>query len=243
MQLSQPKFALQTTLFLLLLIAAANTPAAESAMSSGERQSQPITDFNSSSLSGSGFATSNAVPTARDERADRPVPDDLRLFHIPLVGKIQDIGFRVATGDGGKFDDLTQQAFFVDFRLPWTWSPWTNVTASPILAFETGRFSHSSENRYFASLGPTLRLAADRWRVPLFMDLGLSPTIIDGSTYGDHDFGTSFNFTSHIGLGLRFGQSKNHVVKLRYQHISNGGIDEVNPGVNMIGFDVVLWAR
>ena len=77
----------------------------------------------------------------------------------------------------------------------------------------------------------------------MFMDLGLSPTIIDGATYGDHDFGTSFNFTSHIGLGLRFGQSKNHVVKLRYQHISNGGIDEVNPGVNMIGIDVVLWAR
>lgn len=243
MPMSQTKFILQTTLFLLLLITAAITRAAESAAPSGERQSPPITDFESNSLSGSGFATSNAVPTTRDERADTPVPEDFGLFHIPLVGKIQDFGFRVATADGGKFDDLTQQAFFVDFRLPWTWSPWTNITASPMLAFETGRFNQNSQNRYFASLGPTLRLAADRWRVPLFMDLGLSPTIIDGSTYGDHDFGTSFNFTSHIALGLRFGRTRNHVVKLRYQHISNGGIDAVNPGVNMIGVDFVLWAR
>ena len=243
MQLSQTKFVLHIALFLLLLNTAAITRATESAAPSGERQSPPITDFDSNSLSGSGLTTSNAVPTTRDDRADTPVPEDLRLFHIPLVGKIQDFGFRVATADGGKFNALTQQAFFVDFKLPWTWSPWTNFTASPILAFETGRFKHGSESRFFASLGPTLRLAADRWRVPLFMDLGLSPTIIGGSTYGDQDFGTSFNFTSHIALGLRFGQTKNHVVKIRYQHISNGGIDAVNPGVNMIGFDVVLWAR
>ncbi len=237
MQISRPKFVLQTGLFLLLFNTAATTRATESATPSGERQSPPITDFESNSLSGSGFATSNAVPTTRDERADTPVPEDFSLFHIPLVGNIQDFGFRMASADGGKFNDLTQQAFFVDFRLPWTWSPWTNFTASPILAFEIGRFNQGSENRYFASLGPTLRLAADRWRVPLFMDLGLSPTVIDGSTYGDQDFGTSFNFTSHIALGLRFGRTKNHVVKLRYQHISNGGINNINPGVNMVGID------
>jgi len=240
MQLCRTSSIYQAALFLLLFIAV-TTHARESAAPSGERQSPPIT--NSSSLSGSGFATSNAVPTTRDERIDTTVPDDISLFHIPLVGKIQDFGFRVASGDGGKFDDLTQQAFFVDFKLPWTWSPWTNFTASPILAFDIGRFEQGSENHYFASLGPTLRLANDRWRVPLFIDVGLSPTIIDESTYGDQDFGTSFNFTSHIALGLRFGESRNHVVKLRYQHISNAGIDEVNPGVNMIGVDVVFWAR
>lgn len=235
------KFVLRNAFVLPLLVIAAITHATESTTPSGERMSPPITNFNS--LSGNGFVPLNAVPTTRDERADTLVPEDLSLFHIPLVGDIQDFGFRLATADGGKFGDLTQQAFFVDFKLPWIWSPSTNFTASPILTFETGRFNQGSENRYFASLGPTLRLANDRWRMPLFMDLGLSPTVIDGSTYGDRDFGTSFNFTSHIALGLRFGQTKNHVVKLRYQHISNGGIDEVNPGVNMIGIDVVLWVR
>ncbi len=235
------KFVLRSALVFPLLVIAAITHATESATPSGERKSLPITNFNS--LSGNGFASLNADPNTRDGRADTTAPEDMNLFHIPLTGNIQDFGFRVATADGGKFDGLTQQAFFVDFKLPWNWSPWTNFSASSKLTLETGRFNQGSENRYFASLGPTLRLAADRWRVPLFMDLGLSPTIIDGSTYGDQDFGTSFNFTSHIALGLRFGRTRNHVVKLRYQHISNGSLDEVNPGVNMIGVDVVFWAR
>jgi len=223
------------------LVAPDWTLVAKSAMPSRERKSPPSTNFNS--LTGNSFASLNAVPTTRGGRVDVTAAEDMYLFHIPLTGNIQGFGFRLAMADGGKFGGLTQQAFFVDFKLPWMWSPWTNVSASPKLTLETGRFNHGSENRYFASLGPTLRLANDQWRMPLFMDLGLSPTVIVGATYGDRHFGTSFNFTSHIALGFRFGQTRNHVVKLRYQHISSGSFDEVNSGVNMIGIDVVLWAR
>ncbi len=102
---------------------------------------------------------------------------------------------------------------------------------------EGGRFESESEHRYFVSFGPSIRLISDAHRVPLFVDVGSSPTVIDGSKYGDDEFGTSFNFTSHVALGLRFGQTKNQVVKLRYQHISNGGINNINPGVNMVGID------
>jgi len=235
------KLILRSALFLPLLVITAITHATESAMPSRERLSPPITNFEL--LSDNSLTTLNAAPVPRQDRADKTVPEDLNLFRIPLAGTIQDFGFRLATADGDRLDDLTQQALFVDFKLPWLWSPWTNVSASPKLTLEVGSFNHGSENRFFASLGPTLRLANDRWRMPFFLDLGLSPTVIDGSTYGGRDFGTSINFTSHIALGLRFGQAKNHVVKFRYQHISNGGLDEVNPGINMIGVDVVLWAR
>ncbi len=108
---------------------------------------------------------------------------------------------------------------------------------------EGGRFESGSEHRYFASFGPSVRLTSDERRVPLFVDLGISPTVIDGSQYGQNDFGTSFNFTSHVALGLRFGRTKNQVVKLRYQHISNGGINNVNPGVNMVGIDFSFSVR
>ena len=99
------------------------------------------------------------------------------------------------------------------------------------------------EDRAFGSLGPNFLFENERWRLPLVVDMGLSPTVIDGSTYGDRELGTSFNFTSHLAVGMRFGQSRNHSVSLRYQHISNGGISVKNPGVNMIGLDVVLWSR
>ena len=241
MHLSRSRFVSRISLFLLLLIVAAITHATEAATPYAEVQRPTLTAVTPQLDNPFDFLST--APATRDDLIDKTVPEDLSLFRLPLVGYVEDFGFRVASADGGKFDGLTQQALFIDFRLPWQWSPWPDVSASPKLVLEAGRFNQGSENRLFASLGPTLRLASDRWRVPVFVDLGLSPTIIDGSSFGDQDFGTSFNFTSHIALGLRFGRTKNHVVKLRLQHISNSGIDDVNPGVNMIGVDVVLWAR
>ena len=166
-----------------------------------------------------------------------------KLFQIPLVGRITDIGIRMATVDGGQFDKLVQQSVFVDFELPWQWMPWQGTSVTPRLAFEFGQFKTSAEHRLFASLGPVFRFERETSRLPLFMELGFTPIVIDGSNYGESDLGTSLNFTSHVAFGLRFGRNKNNRVSLRYQHISNGGIDSTNPGVNMLGIDVVFWSR
>ena len=168
---------------------------------------------------------------------------NVRLFEMPLIGRITGFGFRQGTADGGRFADLDLQAAFVDFRLPWRWSPWRNMTVTPRLTLEVGRFSNDFEQRTFRSLGPTFRFERNLSSLPLFLDLGLSATTIDGVQYGDRDLGTSFNFTSHVALGLRFGPNQNNRVSLRYQHISNGGIDSTNPGMNSFGLDVVVWSR
>ncbi len=174
----------------------------------------------------------NSVPVARENTG---------LFHVPLLGDLKRMGLRTAIGDGGQFDRLHQYALFVDFDLPALWSPWPEITAEPRFVFEVGRFHLGDDNRTFASFGPAVRFTNLGWRTPLFMDLGLSPTVIDGSRYDDRDLGTSLNFTSHIALGMRFGQQREHSVKLRYQHISNGGTNHTNPGANMIGLDFTFW--
>ena len=169
-------------------------------------------------------------------------PHDTDLFRLPLIGDLSRIGFRTATADGGQFPRLNQYALFLDFKLPMTWSPWPDVTADPRLTFEVGRFEFGDEGRNFASLGPAVRFTNQRWRMPMFVDLGLSPTVIDGSRFGGRDLGTSLNFTSHIALGLQFGRQNAHTLSFRYQHISNGGINHTNPGTNMIGLDYVFWS-
>lgn len=181
-------------------------------------------------------------PNFDDRRADSDV-GKISIFEIPLAGQIMDFGFRHVTGDGGPFDDLDQQSVFVDFRLPWQWSAGDNVTITPRLTLTAGRFTSDSENRAFGSLGPTFRFESDRSRIPMFLDLGISPTVIDGAQYGDRDLGTSFNFTSHVAFGLRFGRHRQAHVSLRYQHISNGGTNSTNPGVDMIGIEFVIWSR
>lgn len=166
-----------------------------------------------------------------------------KLFQIPLVGRITDLGIRLAVVDGGQFGELSQQSVFIDFGLPKRWTPWQGMSVTPRLVFEIGRFETKLEDRLFASLGPVFRFERDRSRLPLFMDLGFTPTVIDGSNYGESDLGTSLNFTTHLAFGVRFGRNSNNRVSLRYQHISNGGFNSTNPGVNMLGIDVVFWSR
>ncbi len=166
-----------------------------------------------------------------------------KLFHIPLIGRITDVGFRVASVNGGQFDGLSQRSLFVDFELPWQWSPWQDTTVTPRIMLEVGRFDRHLEHRSFASLGPVFRFERNSWRLPMFLDLGISPTAIDRANSGDSDYGTSLNFTSHVAFGFRFGRNSNNRISLRYQHISNVGINSKNPGVNMAGIDFVFWSR
>ena len=192
-------------------------------------------------------STSRIIPlyatTASQGRfSNSALPREGGLFNLPIVGRLESAGIRVSSARSN-FNGLSQQGIFADFRTPWAWSTWGGTYTSLRLSFEVGRFLRASERRYFVSLGPMVRIVSDRWRVPLFMDLGLSPTVIGGSTYGDQDLGNSLNFTSHIGLGVKFGHMKQQEVRLRFQHISNGGIDKVNPGVNLIGLDFVFWGR
>ena len=241
MSKSTSSFPYRIAAFLLLVSVAPITQASElaspfeSPISSGGEESALRLDDRFS-----GVASSQSVDAANGSMADA---GNISLFELPLIGQISNFGVRVARADSGQFDGLTQQSLFVDFKLPWQWSPWEGVYATPRLTLELGQFETDLEDRLFGSFGPALRIDNDRWRIPAFVDLGFSPTVIDGSEYGDRNLGTSFNFTSHVALGMRFGRQRDHSVSIRLQHISNGGTNSTNPGVDMIGIDFVFWAR
>lgn len=184
----------------------------------------------------------NLLSLSPYERGQDLAPEDAGVFRLPLIGELDEIGVRYATARGG-FDGLTQQAVFATFRLPRVWSIGKATAVIPRIMVEAGRFELGSQHRAFASFGPTLRFASDGLQVPLFIDAGFSPTVIDGSIYDGKDFGTSLNFTSHIALGARLGRSNSQLLRLRFQHISNGGINDDNPGVNMIGLDFSFAIR
>jgi Lipid A 3-O-deacylase (PagL) len=56
---------------------------------------------------------------------------------------------------------------------------------------------------------------------------GYSDTKIDG-----RNFDIPFAFGSHFGAGLRFGPGAHFEVMYRYQHQSNAGLGDDNPGIN-----------
>ncbi len=91
------------------------------------------------------------------------------------------------------------------------------------------------ENRPFVSLGPVWQFPVNNG--PLFFELGISPTLLGGSTFNGRDLGDNFHFTSSAAVGKTFGARDAFSLSLRAQHTSNGNIKSTNPGMDMIGIN------
>ena len=135
--------------------------------------------------------------------------------------------YRLATA-GDKFSDTVQFAVAFKFRPP-------RRLRAKRMELVVGTIATSQESRLFVSLGPV-------WQLPIvnrsmFFELGISPTFIGGSSFNQRDLGGNFHFTSSASIGAIFGARENISVALRIQHISNGGISGINPGMDMIGLN------
>ncbi len=49
---------------------------------------------------------------------------------------------------------------------------------------------------------------------------------------------TAFQFAPTAGVGVQFGQRQQYQVGYRFEHVSNAGIKEPNPGINFHQFYV-----
>ena len=143
--------------------------------------------------------------------------------------------YRVMRGTS-QFDDVWQFAVTINMRPP-------RRLRINRLEMAVGAISTSEESRPFVSFGPV-------WRLPMnngamFLELGISPTLLGGSTFNGHELGGNFHFTSSAALGATFGPRDAVSLALRIQHTSNGSLDSTNPGLDMIGlnFTFDFWNR
>ncbi len=99
-----PKIKNVNRLLFLLLFSFINagTHAMEPSATADQRESSEIADL-SASLSDT-FAKSSSLSLTAGGRSGATLPDDARLFSLPLLGMFESFGFRFATADGGKFN-------------------------------------------------------------------------------------------------------------------------------------------
>ena len=107
------------------------------------------------------------------------------------------------------------------------------------LELAVGAIAGQGDTRAWASIGPVWRWEGFTGRPNLYLELGFSPTVLGGSTFGSRDLGSDFHFTSSLAVGRRFSSLRNSALTLRIQHISNGGLNSTNPGMDMIGISYV----
>ena len=84
-------------------------------------------------------------------------------------------------------------------------------------------------------LTPVFRYRPDSGTSAWFVEGGVGVNLTTTVYQTDRKrFSTSFNFGSHVGVGLDFGASRQHEVVLRLEHFSNAGIKHPNPGENFV---------
>jgi hypothetical protein len=65
-----------------------------------------------------------------------------------------------------------------------------------------------------------------------FVEFGAGAHIHTETGIGDKDIDIPFSFGSHIGAGARFGEQREYEITYRFQHLSNAGLGDENPGLN-----------
>ncbi len=127
---------------------------------------------------------------------------------------------------GDKFDGVVQVAAVFEIRS-------SRILRAHHVELAVGSILSSNGNEAFLSVGPV-------WRSPLlkdrfYADVGIAPTIISGSSFNGRDLGGRIHFTTFLSAGARIYQ--HGAISLRIQHVSNGGLNETNPGMDMIGLE------
>ncbi|QXL83874.1 acyloxyacyl hydrolase [Comamonas sp. NLF-1-9] len=124
--------------------------------------------------------------------------------------------------------------------LPWKTSGWqlASGTLSGHWDAYASRWNYRGVRHsglWLLGLTPVLRWTPDAGQAPWFVQAGIGITLMDHLyRKPGKAFSTAFNFASHLGVGLRFGEQRQQEVMLSVQHISNARIKRPNPGINLV---------
>ncbi|MGF6370977.1 acyloxyacyl hydrolase [Paraburkholderia sp. 32] len=97
---------------------------------------------------------------------------------------------------------------------------------------------HTNEGNVHDNIGeigvtPVIRFIRSSGSVRPFIEVGAGVRLLTSPRISsDFTLGTSFQFAEMAGVGLQFGAREQYVAGYRFQHVSNGGIKEPNPGIN-----------
>ena len=146
-------------------------------------------------------------------------------------------GVRIGVNDTHKKDlDLSVYEIYLH-TVPPIYSIADNIYDPLNISFETalGVIRDKTNSTLLFSMGPTLKLF--NYKNIVSFSTGLKPSLMTNHVFENFDLGGTFNFKSNVALII----SPNKKINLgyRFEHISNAGLYENNPGVNFHYVEVV----
>ena len=138
------------------------------------------------------------------------------------------VGTRIGFPAENTGNNFLQAEIFVNYDL-WRWQLNDNWHLQSRITLSGGWLGQRGDNAAIGTIGPNLELS--RSRFPLSLEGGFNPTFISRHHFSSTDLGTYYQFTSHIGVNWDI--TSHWRVGYRFQHMSNAGIREPNPGFNL----------
>jgi hypothetical protein len=138
-------------------------------------------------------------------------------------------GLRGGPASDAGIKRFEQVEAFGRWKLPWHWGIYSQCYLRPDLDISAGSLWNENGAGFVGTLGPVLEVHFGKF--PVELEGGSSPTLLSRNNFGRLDFGDRFQFTSHIGIQWEI--TKRVTVGWRYQHMSDAGIAEPNPGLNL----------
>ncbi len=149
---------------------------------------------------------------------------------------IDRIGFEIGTSAGDANVDRYGANLAWDWGVQWfktgNWSL-TGYWEIGVNAWDADPGRTGEETLVDGHVTPVFRWQRDvSTPLPVFLEFGVGAHGHSESAIEDKDFDIPFAFGSHLGVGARFGQNSEYELMYRYQHQSNAGIGDDNPGIN-----------
>lgn len=142
---------------------------------------------------------------------------------------LESAGARVGGSPTESAHFFHQAEGFLNFNLPWAFDLGKEWWLKSRLDFSLGWLGDHGEDSVVGSAGPSLLLG--RKRLPLSAESGVGPTLLSEFDFPDKDFGGILQFTSYVGLNVELPAHLR--LSYRFQHMSNGGLNGHNPGLNL----------
>lgn len=139
-------------------------------------------------------------------------------------------GIRTGINDSHKKDlDLCMYEVYLR-TVPPIYSMTDNIFDPLNISFEMalGVVRDKANSSLLLSMGPTLSLI--NYKNIFSVSTGLKPSLMTNHIFNNFDLGGTLNFKSHIALNILPNKKIN--LGYRFEHISNAGLYEKNPGVN-----------
>jgi len=121
---------------------------------------------------------------------------------------------------------------FLGCNLPVSWQLGDCFQIKTRLDFTAGWLGRAGENAATSSVGPAFVLKYKN--VPLALEGGSSSVLISRFEFGSQDLGGPFQFRTYAGLNWDI--TRYWRLSYRFEHISNAGIEQPNPGLNLHTF-------